>query len=96
MLRTRKVRIGKKFIQATLISLANKNLIVLAGSKGYVMCGYLDLSVAEKFQDAAIRIVGASTISQALGTCVFSCTSLAKKLGVYPGQPVKEALKIIA
>ena len=96
MSRTRRVRIGKKFIQATLIKLLNKNLIVLAGSKGYVMCGYLDLSVAEKFKDAAVRIVGVSTISRALKASVFSCTSFAGKLGIYPGQPIREALKIIA
>jgi uncharacterized protein YunC (DUF1805 family) len=96
MLKERKIKIGKKYISAALIKLPNKNLILFSGSKGYVMCGYLDLSVAEKFKDAAVRIVGVSTINQALGSCVFSCTSYADKLGIYPGQSIKEALAIIA
>jgi uncharacterized protein YunC (DUF1805 family) len=96
MLKQRKIKIGKKYITAVLIKLPNKNLIVFAGSKGYVMCGYLDLSVAEKFKDAAVRIVGVSNISQALEASVFSCTSYAKELGIYPGQPIKETLEIIA
>jgi uncharacterized protein YunC (DUF1805 family) len=95
MLRVRKIKIDKKYIEAVLIKLSSKNLIVLRGSRGYVMCGYLDLSVAEKFGDVAIRITGVSTFGQAINTCVSSCTNEARQLGIYVGQPIKEVLKII-
>ena len=78
------------------MKLASKNLIVLRGSKGYIMCGYLNLQAAEKFKDAAVKIKGISTIKEALRTNVFACTSQARKLGIYKGQLIKEVLKIIA
>jgi uncharacterized protein YunC (DUF1805 family) len=83
-------------VEAFLIPLAAKNLIVLRGSKGFIICGYLDLTVAEKFGDIACRITGVSSIEEALQAPVQSCTSAASELGISPGMPVKEALKVIA
>ena len=96
MIKCPKIKIGGKYIEAFLISLQSKNLILLRGSRGYVMCGYLNLKAAERFKDAAIKITGISTIEEALKTSVHSCTSSARKLGIYKGQPIKEVLKIIA
>ena len=96
MIKCPKIKIGGKYIEAFLISLQSKNLILLRGSRGYVMCGYLNLKAAEKFKDVAIKITGISTIEEALKTSVHSCTSSARKLGIFKGQPIKEVLKIIA
>lgn len=60
------------------------------------MCGYLDLAVAQKFHEPAIRIVGVSTIKEALESTVFECTAEAAKLGIYKNQPIKQVLKLIA
>ena len=95
MIKCPKIKIGGKYIEAFLISLQSKNLILLRGSRGYVMCGYLNLKAAEKFKDVAIKITGISTIEEALKTSVHSCTSSARKLGIFKGQPIKEVLKII-
>lgn len=76
--------------------LQRKNLILLRGAKGYVMCGYLNLMAAEKFKDAAVKITGVSTIEEALNGSVHSLSHPARKLGIYKGQPIKEVLKIIA
>lgn len=92
----KKIRVGKKYVQAVLIKLLAKNFILLRGSKGYIMCGYLDLKAAEKFNDAAVKITGVSTIAQALKAKAHSCTSAARKLRIHKGQPVKEILEIIA
>ena len=96
MIRYKKIKIGKKYIDAFLIKLLKKNLILLRASKGYVMCGYLDLAVAEKFGDVAVRITGVSTIDEALKADVSACTTYAKKLGVSEGQPIRDVLKIIS
>lgn len=96
MFKHKKVKVGKKCIEAIWVSLQNKNFILLKGSRGYVMCGYLNLKAAEKFKDAAVKITGVSTIGEALKARVHSCTSIARKLGIYKGQPIKEVLKIIA
>ena len=96
MIKHRKIKISGKYIEAFLISLQSKNLILLRGSRGYVMCGYLNMKAAERFKDAAIKITGISTIEEALKTSVHSCTSSARKLGIYKGQLIKEVTKIIA
>jgi len=96
MIRYKKIKIGKKYIDVFLIKLLSKNLILLRASKGYIMCGYLDLAVAEKFGDVAVRITGVSTIGEAMNATVSSCTTYAKKLGISPGQPIRDALKIIS
>lgn len=75
--------------------LQSKNLVVLAGSRGYVMCGYLDLKTADKFKDVAVKITGVSTINDALNATVHSCSSGAKKLGIAKGTPIKNLLKVI-
>lgn len=96
MLNHKKIKVGKIYIEAVCIRLQSKNFVLLRGKIGYIMCGYLDLKIAEKFNDVAVRIEGVASIPDALKSQVRSCTSQAKKLGIYPGQPVKEVLKIIA
>ena len=91
----RRIKVGKSFIEAIGIKLLSKNFILLKGKKGYIMCGYLNLGVAKKFKDAAAKIVGVATIEDALKAQIHSCTPVATKLGIKPGQPVKEALKLI-
>ena len=96
MFKRKKIKVGKKYIEAVWVKLQSKNLILLNGSRGYVMCGYLNLSAAEKFKDAAVKITGVSTIEEALKSTVHSCTGIARKAGIYKGQPIKEVLRIIA
>ena len=96
MLEHRKIKIGKRYVEAILIKLQSKNFILLKGSRGYVMCGYLNLKAAEKFKDVAVKVSGVSSIKEALSASVHSCTSPAGKLGIYKGQPVKDALEVIA
>jgi uncharacterized protein YunC (DUF1805 family) len=98
----KKIRIGKGYIEAVEIKLgrgtgnrAPTSLILLIGSKGYVMCGYLNLMTARKFKDVAIKIVGVSTIEQSLNTVVHSCSPAARRLGIYKGQPIRDILEII-
>lgn len=95
MLRYKKVRVGKNYIEAFSIRLQSKTFILLKGRKGYVMCGYLNLVTARKFGDVAVKITGISTIEEALKAKVHSFSPAAKRLGIFRGQPVVETLKII-
>lgn len=78
------------------MKLQHKNLVLLKGSKGYIMCGYLNLKTAEKFGEAAVKITGVSNIKEALKTSAYSLTTAAKKLGIRKGQPIAEVLKLLA
>ena len=95
MLVHKKIKVGKKYVEALCIKLLSKSFVLIRGSKGYIMCGYLNLEAAEKFEDVAAKIVGVSNIEEALKASIHSCSSAAKKLGIHVGQPVKEALQII-
>ncbi len=92
----RKIKVGSKTVEALAMTLLSKNLVLLRGSKGYIMCGYLNMRAAGKFKDAAVKITGVSTIEDALRATVDSCTLPARRLGVFKGQPVLEALRLIA
>ena len=96
MLISQKIKVGKKNIQALLLKLATKNLIILRGSRGYIMCGYLNLRAANKFKDVAIKITGVATIKDALGARAHSVSYAAKRLGIKKGDRIKDVLKIIA
>lgn len=96
MIKYRKVKAGKKHIDALMMKLGAKNLIVLKGSRGYAMCGYLNLGVSQKFHDVAVKIVGVSNFKEALNSKVHACTYPARRLGIYKGQAMRDVLKIIA
>jgi uncharacterized protein YunC (DUF1805 family) len=96
MLKLKKIKIGKKYVQALSMNLSSKSLVVLRGEKGYVMCGYLNLAVANRFKDVAIKITGPAAIEEALKAKVHSLSFAALRMGIYKGQPIKEVLKAIA
>jgi uncharacterized protein YunC (DUF1805 family) len=95
MLKKKIIKIGKKKIGAVAIRLLSKTFILLKGDRGYIMCGYLNLKAAQKFRDAACKIVGVATIEDALKAKIHSCTTQARKLGIAPGDTVRVALKKI-
>ena len=78
------------------LSIVEKNLIVLRGSKGYIMCGYLNLSVANAFGEVAVKIVGVATIEDALKSKVHACSRAAAKVGIHKNQKIRDVLKIVA
>lgn len=93
---SRKIKVGKKYLLGVRLKLPGSNLVVLNSRKGYVMCGYLNLAVANKFKDIAVKITGVSTIKEALKAKVYSAAYRAHKLGIHKNQPLKDVLKIIA
>ena len=91
-----RIRVNGRYIEAFSIPLQTRNLIILKGRGGYVMCGYLNMNAANKFKDAAVKITGAGTIREALAAKVVSCSAAARKMGVVKNQPVRRVLEIIA
>lgn len=86
---------GMKF-HACEFPLAAKNLLVLRGTKGYIMCGYLDMAAAEKFNDVAVKVVNVACIEDVLAATVCACSSAAAACGIAAGQPIADVLPIIA
>ncbi|MHC1589296.1 MAG: YunC family protein [Methermicoccaceae archaeon] len=79
-----------------LIPMEPAPLILIAARKGFVMCGYLDLAVAEELGVAAAKVSGVSMFNDVLNAEIVDCTSLARKMGVSVGMRGKEALEMMS
>ncbi|HLH85787.1 MAG TPA: DUF1805 domain-containing protein [Thermoplasmataceae archaeon] len=96
MIESREVSIGDRKLQFMRMPLFNAPVLILKGSKGYVMCGYLNMEAAEKLQDAAVRVTGVNTLEDVLEAQVKETTSRARNLGISPGMKVREILQLIS
>jgi uncharacterized protein YunC (DUF1805 family) len=67
-------------------------LLLIKGSKGYVMCGYLNIEAAEKFRSAAVIVTGVKTFEDVLNAPIKSSTKKALELGLEPGRVVREVI----
>lgn len=68
-------------------------LLVIRAEKGFLMCGYLNISAAETLGDTAARVRGVGNFEDMLKAQVAEATSLARNLGIEPGMTGKEALE---
>lgn len=67
-------------------------LILIKGSKGFVMCGYLNIESAEKLGVIAAMVSGVKTFEDVLNAQIKASTSKAKLLGLEPGKIVKDVI----
>jgi uncharacterized protein YunC (DUF1805 family) len=83
---------GKTFqgVKSTLPDLPP--LLLIKGEKGFIMCGYLNLDVAERLGAAAATVSGVNSFDDVLDAEIKAATSKAKKLGVEPGKVVKKVI----
>lgn len=67
-------------------------LLVIRAAKGFVMCGYLNMDVANKLGDAAVRVTGVKSFEDVLNAKAVDVSEAAKKLGITTGMPARDAL----
>lgn len=67
-------------------------LILIKGEKGFVMCGYLNIEVAQRLGLAAAIVSGVGSFEDVLNAEIKTVTDNAKKLGVEPGMIVKKVI----
>lgn len=92
-----KIKIDEKVAFGLKVELPNSPpLLLMVGEKGFVMCGYLNMEVAEKLQVAAAMVSGVKNFQDVLEAEVKAATSKAKELGVNPGVKGREAIKKLA
>ncbi|MCG3204814.1 MAG: hypothetical protein KCHDKBKB_01531 [Elusimicrobia bacterium] len=83
---------GKK-ASGVVIPLPKAPLVLASGKEGFVMCGYLNLEVAEKLGVAAAVVRGVSTVDELLAAKVAGFTQMAGVRGVTLSMSGKEALE---
>ncbi len=67
-------------------------LLVIRAAKGFVMCGYLNMDVANKLGDVAVRVTGVKSFEDVLIAKAVDVSEAAKKLGITVGMPARDAL----
>ncbi|MCM3127332.1 MULTISPECIES: DUF1805 domain-containing protein [unclassified Paenibacillus] len=91
------VQVGDHTLVAVEVKLPKTTLITVSTSKGYIMCGALDVSLLNERLAArniiAARAVGVKTIAELLAAPMESVTIEAEKLGIVPGMSGVEALE---
>jgi uncharacterized protein YunC (DUF1805 family) len=92
MIKRERIRLGTGQITGYRIDLGNAPLLLLQAKKGYVMCGYLNMSTANKLGDIAGRVIGVKTLQDVLNAKVIEVSENAKKEGLTEGMNVKEFL----
>ncbi len=70
-------------------------LILIRGKRGFIMCGYINLDVAEKLGLVVVRVSGVSSIEEMLEKGVSNATSKAKEIGIKDGVKVKDIIDLI-
>jgi uncharacterized protein YunC (DUF1805 family) len=70
-------------------------LLIVIAEKGFVMCGFLNVEAAEKFNVTAAVVSGVKTFDDVLNGQVKAVTSKAKSLGVQTGMKGADALKLM-
>jgi len=68
-------------------------LLVIRAPRGFVMCGYLDISMAERLDDVAVKVTGVSNFEDVLASGVVEATQAAIDLGIEVGMPARRALE---
>ena len=74
----------------------NAALLVIRAKKGFVMCGYLNMAVADRLGDAACKVTGVDTFRDVLAANVIEVSDAAGRLGITVGMTGKEALDILS
>ena len=70
-------------------------LLLVVAEKGFVMCGFLNLEVAERLGVAAAVVSGVRSFGDVLGAEVRAVTGRAVELGVRVGMKGEEALRLM-
>jgi uncharacterized protein YunC (DUF1805 family) len=71
-------------------------LLLIKGSKGFIMCGYLNMEAAEKLGAVAAMVSGVKTFDDVLNAQIKAATTKAKQLGLEPGKTVRDVIAAIA
>ncbi|MNC54616.1 hypothetical protein D3C81_1638750 [compost metagenome] len=93
------VQVGGHTLVGVEVKLPKTTLLTVSTSRGYIMCGALDVGLLnETLSDRKIiaaRAVGVRTLAQLLAAPLESVTIEAESLGIVPGMTGAEALLLM-
>jgi len=77
------------------IDLGKAPLLLIQAKKGYVMCGYLNMSAANKIGDIAGKVTGVKTFDDMLNAKVIEISENAARTGLKQGMNAKDFLNVL-
>ncbi len=86
------IKLEKGFALGLKMDMEHAPLLVIRAGCGFVMCGYLNIDVANKLGDVAVRVTGVKSFEDVLNAKAVDVSEAAKKLGIAIGMSAKEAL----
>jgi uncharacterized protein YunC (DUF1805 family) len=93
------VQVGDHTLVGVEVKLPKTTLLTVSTSRGYIMCGALDVGLLnETLSDRKIiaaRAVGVRTLAQLLAAPLESVTIEAESLGIVPGMTGADALLLM-
>jgi len=89
------IKLDKGLARGFLIELGSAPLILIKVKKGYVMCGYLNMNVANKLGDIAGRVTGVKSFDDVLNADIVELSENAKKIGLKEGMKARDFLNFI-
>lgn len=97
MFKIDKIEVDGKSFQGLKVELEDlPPLLLIKGEKGFVMCGYLNIDVAERLGAAAAIVSGVKSFEDVLNAEIKVATSKGSSLGLRPGKVVKDVLGVLA
>jgi uncharacterized protein YunC (DUF1805 family) len=93
MIKKKLIQINAHEVMGIEVDMPKGVLVAAIGNTAFVMCGYLNVDIAEKMGDTAAIVRGVKTVEELLSGSVVSMTSPAKSKGVTPGMTGREALE---
>jgi len=92
-----KIKIDDKTVLGLKVELPNSPpLLLMVGEKGFIMCGYLNVEVAERLQVAAAMVSGVKSFRDVLEAEIKAATSKAREMGINLDMKGREALRKLA
>jgi uncharacterized protein YunC (DUF1805 family) len=75
------------------VELGKAPLLLLRAEKGFVMCGYLNVAVANSLDEVAARVSGVTSFDDVLEAEILEVSEKAKDRGIVEGITGREALE---
>ncbi len=70
-------------------------LLLIVGRTGFIMCGFLNIDVAEKVNATAAMVSGVKTFDDMLAAEIKAATSKAQMKGIKSGMKGKDSVKLL-
>lgn len=96
MIRVGKLKVDGKTAMGLKVDLPDSPpLVAVIGEKGFVMCGFLNVDVAERLGVTAAMVSGVKTFDDMLNAEIEAVTSEAEVKGIRQGMKGREAVKLL-